>query len=381
MKFTSKFFLFLLVNVFVFSFPQPLFAQDLPKEGAVPEPAKEGPSLEIMETQIDLGTISDETEEIIGIINIFNRGTEQLEVYKVDGPCKCFSGWEGNRFLEPNEGGMLVAKFQKSKIKAGDITRMVRVRTNDPANEAAEVKFNFIVERGRLEEQLFQVQEELERVRKEVTHVRNDLKKVLEKLDIQDPHARKKKPADTTVYDINIGSSPTLGSKDAPVTIVQFSDFECVYCVREIPKLKQLLDEYPGKVRVVFKHYPLKFHKKAKPAHAAAEMALRQKGNDGFWKMHDMIFDKPKNLEISDLRGYVESMELDLAKFNKIIDEPATMNNMLQADFAEAKKCNVTGTPTIFINGQKLAGDRSLNNYKIRIDQILAAAEADKQAK
>jgi protein-disulfide isomerase len=380
MKFTSYFSALVLACLLSFFTSQQLIAQDQASDDGVPEQVIEGPSLEIMEAEIDLGTIAPETEEIVGTIHIFNRGTKPLEVFKVDGPCVCFAGYEGDKLLQPQEGGMLLAKFNKSKIPSGDVIRMVRVKTNDPRTVAAEVKFKFNVQRGQTEEQLRLMQEELTRLRKEVTHVRNDLEKVLDKMNIEPAHSKKKKPIDTTVYDVNIGSSPSLGPKDATVTIVEFSDFECVYCVREFPKIKKMIEDYPGKVRVVFKHYPLKFHKKAKPAHAAAELALRQKGNDAFWQMHDMIFASPKNLEISDLRGYAESLDLDMAEFDKVMNDPAQINNMLQADYAEAKKCNVTGTPTVMINGLKLVGNRSIGNYKVRIDQILAASEKTKQA-
>jgi protein-disulfide isomerase len=379
MKSAPVFFVFVLMCSLSLFPSQQLIAQDAPNKDVTSEQVIEGPSLEVMETEIDLGTIAPETKEIVGAIDIFNRGTKPLEVYKVDGPCACFAGYEGDEVIQPQEGGMLLAKFEKSKIPAGDVTRMVRVKTNDSVNDAVEVKFNFTVQRGEMEEQLRLVREELTRVRKEVTHVRNDLEKVLNKMNIAPAHSKKKKPVDTTVYDVNIGASPTLGPADAPVTIVEFSDFECIYCVREFPKIKQLLNDYPGKLRVVFKHYPLRFHKKAKPAHAAAELAFRQKGNEAFWQMHDTIFANPKALEIADLRGYAETLALDMEKFEEVMNDPTQINNMLQADYAEAKRCNVTGTPTVMINGLKLVGNRSIGNYKARIDPILAAETEERQ--
>ncbi|MFZ9033059.1 MAG: thioredoxin domain-containing protein [Planctomycetota bacterium] len=380
MKFTLFFSAFVLACLLTLFPSQQLIAQDAPNKDAASERVIEGPSLEIMETQIDLGTIAPETKEIVGTIHIFNQGTKPLEVYKVDGPCACFAGYEGDEVVQPQEGGMLLAKFEKSKIPAGDVTRMVRVKTNDPVNDAVEVKFSFTVQRGEMEEQLRLLREELTRVRKEVTHVRNDLEKVLDKMNIEPGHSKKKKPVDTTVYDVNIGASPTLGPADAPVTIVEFSDFECIYCAREFPRIKKMLNDYPGKLRVVFKHYPLKFHKKAKPAHAAAELAFQEQGNNGFWQMHDMIFANPKDLEIATLKGYAETLGLDMKKFDEVINDPEQITNMLQPDYAEAKKCKVTGTPTVMINGLKLAGNRSIGNYKARIDRILAASEKTRQA-
>ena len=371
MKFTPFFSALALACFLTFFVSQQLMAQDAPNKDAASERVIEGPSLEIMETQIDLGTIAPETKEIVGTIHIFNQGTKPLEVYKVDGPCACFAGYEGDELVQPQEGGMLLAKFEKSKIPAGEVTRMVRVKTNDPVNDAVEVKFKFTVQRGEMEEQLRLVREELARVRKEVTHVRKDLEKVLNKMNIEPAHSKKKKPVDTTVYDVNIDASPTLGPEDAPVTIVEFSDFECIYCAREFPKIKQLLTDYPGKIRVVFKHYPLKFHKNARYAHAAAELVYRQQGNDAFWQMHDMIFANPKDLQITTLRGYAETLGVDMAEFDLLFDNQKQIDNMSKADFVEAQKCKVTGTPTILINGLKLAGNRSIGNYKTRIDRIL----------
>jgi len=104
----------------------------------------------------------------------------------------------------------------------------------------------------------------------ELQALRADMKKVLAELrsikaSVAQP--KKKRQPDTTVYDVNIGSSPILGAKDAPVTIVHFCDFQCPFCAREYPKLKQVLKDYGEKVRLVYKQFPLSFHKKAKAAH------------------------------------------------------------------------------------------------------------------
>ncbi|GEM_PF-943973 len=176
---------------------------------------------------------------------------------------------------------------------------------------------------------------------------------------------------DTTVYDVSLANSPIMGPKDAPVTIVEFSDFQCPYCVREFPKLQKILDEYPDQVRLVFKHYPLSFHKNAPAVHAATELALRQRGVDAFWMMHQMIMDAPKELDIAQLREYAVGLELNMDTFDKTMASEATINELLKADKAEASKCNVSGTPTILINGLKLT-DRSIEGYKARIDGILA---------
>ncbi len=333
--------------------------------------ASSGPSIKIVEKQIDLGDIPLETDIIEGSILFINTGDELLRVNKVDGPCACFAGYSGDKILQPEQGGEILVKFTKSKIQAGKVKRMVMVRTNDPVNKAVEVNFHFNVQRDPIKEELRLIRQEMSNLKKELKAIKADLKKVTSNTK------KNTKKVDTTVYNVNIGSSPILGPKDAPVTIVQFSDLQCPYCVREYPKLKQMLKEYPGKVKVVFKHYPLKFHKKAKPAHAAIELAKLQGGDKKFWKIHDMIVNKPKDFEIADLRGYAKTLGMDLARFDKVVADEKQIDELLKTDMAEARKCKVTGTPTILINGLKMS-KRGINDYKARIDQILKENKASK---
>jgi len=180
----------------------------------------------------------------------------------------------------------------------------------------------------------------------------------------------KRPPPDTTIYKITIDDSPFLGAKEAAVTIVEFGDFQCPYCVREYPKIKEILQQYPDQVQFVFKHYPLRFHKKAPPAHAAAELARREQGPKAFWQMHDLILANPKKLEISDLRSYAQSLNLDLKQFDTVMADPDKINDLLKTDLAEAQKCNVRATPTVLINGLKMT-NRTLQGYKARIGQNL----------
>ena len=196
-------------------------------------------------------------------------------------------------------------------------------------------------------------------------------------VDIKHDKVVTKREPDTTIYDIAVGSSPVKGPNDAPVTIVEFVDVQCPYCVREWPKIKQILEEYPDKVRLVFKHFPLSFHKKAKPAHTALQFALNQGGSEAFWKMHDMVMSNPKKLETSDLRAYAESMKLDLADFDKLMTDGSRMDKMLRTDMLDVRKYKVRGTPTVFINGLKMAR-RNIEDYKTRIEQILTGADTEK---
>lgn len=232
-----------------------------------------------------------------------------------------------------------------------------------------------------------EIKKSQDELRQEVQALRSTLNALDKKLDRvlsdlatvkkgQAPARPNRRQPDTTIYDVSIGSSPYLGPKDAPVTIVEFSDFQCPYCVREVPMLKKMVDAYPGKVKVVYKHYPLSFHKNAPPAQAAAILAQQQLGNEGFWKMHDLIVANPKKLDIPTLRQHAESLGLDLATFDAVMADQAKINALLVEDKKEAAKCKVRGTPTILINGLKLAS-RTEDAYKARIDECIKKAEAE----
>jgi protein-disulfide isomerase len=224
------------------------------------------------------------------------------------------------------------------------------------------------------------MQDKLSNIKHELQLLRSDIKKVfaeLESVKTAQAKLQKKKKIDTKIYDVVVGSSPVLGPQTAPVTIVEFFDFQCPYCIREWPKIKQVLQDYPEKVRFVFKHFPLSFHKKAKLVHAAVEFARREGGDDVFWKIHDMIISNSKKLDVATLREYTESLGLNLTEFDALMANSVKIDELLQTDIAEARKCKVRSTPTVLINGLKLS-DRSRNGYKTRIDQILAEVDKSK---
>lgn len=344
--------------------------------------AKDGPVLEVYETSVELGVIPDEFEDVVGPVIISNKGTSDLEIINVTGSCTCFKGYEGDKVIKPGEEGVIQVLFDKRKIPAGKVVRTATFTTNDPANKVVKVLFNFTIERDENIEEFRALRTEMASLRKEVHMLRSDIRSLTSALKnsaaarpaskptSKTARTTTKKAADTKIYDIEVGKSPILGTKDAPITITEFTDLQCPYCIREYPKMKEMLKAYEGKVQVVFKHYPLSFHPKAKPAHAAIQLALQEKGNDVFWKMHDMIMAEPKKLEISDLRGYAQKLGLNLTNFDKTMTDKAAIDKLLEADKALARKCGVRGTPTIMINGLKLA-DRSIEGYKKRIDEIL----------
>jgi protein-disulfide isomerase len=143
-----------------------------------------------------------------------------------------------------------------------------------------------------------------------------------------------------------------LGPADAPVTLVEYGDYECPYCAAAAPVLRQLVDECDGRVRLVFRHFPVADrHPFALTAALAAEAAGAQ---GAFWPMHDLLFRKQDRLTDSALRAYAEALGLD---GDRVVGEPAQeYGDRVEADFAAGLAAGVEGTPTLFIDGVRYTG-------------------------
>jgi len=335
-----------------------------------------GPSIQITDKDLMVEDLALQGKEITGIVPLFNPGSETLEIKRVYGPCTCFKGYSGDRTILPGQGGEVEVRFDPSQIPSGKVKRLIRIETNDPIHPTTEVNFAFNIQRSPEQEENRNLQAEITKLRAEVASLRKDVDAISKQPSTRTKSAAKPQE-DTRIYDIPMGASPVMGQIDAPITITVFSDFQCPYCVQEFPKIQKILSEYPNKVKMVYKHFPLAFHKQAPTAHAAAIAALNQKGNDGFWKIHDMILSEPKKLDTASLRIYAEALGLDLAELEKQWADPTLISELLKADKELAVKCNVRGTPTIFINGLKLS-DRSLDGYRKRIDSIQVPSEETK---
>ena len=150
------------------------------------------------------------------------------------------------------------------------------------------------------------------------------------------------------------------------MTIFEFSDFQCPYCARLQPTLREVLDAYPGKVKLVFKNFPLAFHKQAKNA-AKASHAAGEQGK--YWEMHDKIFEKYNKLTEESFAEFAKQLGLDTIKFAADYGSDK-YDDQIQQDMQIAAKVGVRGTPTLFING-KLQQGRSFNDFKRTIDGLL----------
>ncbi len=172
------------------------------------------------------------------------------------------------------------------------------------------------------------------------------------------------------VYDIEVGRSPVRGAEDGKVTLVEFSDFQCPYSQRAQPLIDALLEAFPDDLRHVYKNFPLRFHKQAMPA-AKACLAAGLQGK--FWEMEKLLFENPKKLEEEDLKKYATKIGLDAARFEKDYSSEA-VQELVDADLAAAKMAQVTGTPTLFLNGKRVR-NRSEEAMKEEIRAILEGKE------
>lgn len=148
--------------------------------------------------------------------------------------------------------------------------------------------------------------------------------------------------------DVVEGESPVRGPlMNAPVTIIEFSDFECPHCGQAHPYLVRTLRRFEGRVRMLFKHYPLSFHQHAERASRATIAAGNQ---NKFWEMHDLCFENQTALTPADLERYARELNLDMERFRRDMEAPETAAAVAR-DRALGRELDIRGTPTIFING------------------------------
>jgi protein-disulfide isomerase len=169
-------------------------------------------------------------------------------------------------------------------------------------------------------------------------------------------------------------AQPSKGPKDALVTIVEFSEFQCPFCARVLPTTKQIADTYGDKVRIVWRNNPLPFHNNAASAAAVAMEAYAQGGNDKFWEVHDVLFANQKALGRPQLEEYAEKAGLDVEKVKSALDG-GTHTKAVQADQTLAAQVGARGTPYFFVNGRQLRGAQPFAAFKTVIDEEIATAE------
>lgn len=165
-----------------------------------------------------------------------------------------------------------------------------------------------------------------------------------------------------------------LGSKDAQVTLVEYSDLECPFCQRFHPQMKQLMQEYAGKVRWVYRHFPLSFHANAQKEAEATECAGKLGGNDKFWEYTDKIFERTTSngtgFALDALVPLAKELGLPEAKFKQCLDSGEFAAHV-QQDLQEGTSFGVSGTPTTFVNGQPVEGAVPYEQLKAVVESLL----------
>jgi len=179
-------------------------------------------------------------------------------------------------------------------------------------------------------------------------------------------------PANDKVYKVNAGDAPSKGPRAAPVQIVEFSDFQCPYCARVVPTIKQIEDKYSGQVRISFRNFPLPFHNNAQ---AAAEASAAANAQGKFWQMHDKLFANQQALDRPSLEKYASEIGLDVGKFKADLDS-GRFKDAVNKDVEYAKTVNVNSTPAFFVNGHFINGAMPYESFAQLID-----AELKKQRK
>jgi protein-disulfide isomerase len=161
---------------------------------------------------------------------------------------------------------------------------------------------------------------------------------------------------------------PSKGPKDAKVTIVEFSDFQCPYCNRGRQVIEEVLAKYPNNVRVVFRDFPLDFHDKAQKAAEAAHCAEDQ---SKFWPLHDFMFSNQDKLDVEGLKKAARDLGLDGNTFDNCLTS-GKYAQVVAKNMKDGQTAGVTGTPAFFINGSFLNGAQPFEKFKAEIDKALA---------
>lgn len=170
------------------------------------------------------------------------------------------------------------------------------------------------------------------------------------------------------VYQVPLnGEEPQMGPDDALITIVEFGDFDCPFCKQRASTLVELREKYGEDLRVVWMNYPLAGHRNARPAANAALEARAQKGDEGFWQMHDKLMANQGSLNRETLERLAKELRLNMRKFRHALDTDKYAE-AIDRDHALGDKLHIPGTPSYFMNGRFMAGF-PLQTWSFAIDR------------
>lgn len=170
-------------------------------------------------------------------------------------------------------------------------------------------------------------------------------------------------------FPIEVGNAPTMGGKDAKVTIIEYSDFQCPFCAKGADILKEIKKKYGNKVKIAFKNFPLPFHNHAEQA-AVAGLCANEQSSEHFWKMHDEMFANQDSLDAEGLKKTAKKIGLKMDTFEKCLSENKYLAQV-KADMEEGRKIKVKSTPTFFINGKLINGAQPMDVFSDLIEEEL----------
>lgn len=178
--------------------------------------------------------------------------------------------------------------------------------------------------------------------------------------------------------EVGEGDGIVKGDPDAPVTIVEFSDYQCPFCKRHVDETYPLIEEQyidTGQVRYVFRDFPLtSIHPRAIPAANAARCVLDAGDLDDYWAYHDILFKNQSNLSDDALKTYAQQVDVNAETVGECIDEGRFVD-AVNADLADGQSLGVTGTPASFVNGRLVSGAQPFGVFQAAIEQALEEAE------
>jgi protein-disulfide isomerase len=166
---------------------------------------------------------------------------------------------------------------------------------------------------------------------------------------------------------VAVAGGAVRGAAAAPIEIIEFSDFQCPYCLRAFPTVNQVLSTYGDRVRLVYRHYPLPNHPNARPAAEASQCAAEQ---GQFWQYHDRLFADPTKLSDEGLKQSAAALGMDAGRFNVCFDTHK-YKDQVETDIKEGNEAGVSGTPAFFINGRMITGAQPFEAFKRIIDEEL----------
>ncbi len=265
---------------------------------------------------------------------------------------------------------LLDAEAKKRNVT---LTELLKVEVQDKVSDVSdkEIQDFYDQNKARFGEKTF---EELKpmiasqlKARKASVFRNNFIDKLMSKADIEIYIQRPR-------IEVALGNGPSKGSKGAPVTIVEFTDYQCPFCARARPTVSQVADEYKSDVYYVVRNFPLDFHNFAKKAAEASLCANEQKK---YWDYSTKLWENQKALDVASLKKYAQDLKLDSKKFDECLDSSKYASEVTQ-DIQEGMKAGVSGTPAFFINGQMLTGAQAPEAFKKIIDSELRAAKRKK---